>query len=140
VAIEEAVLASNISLVRSGYEAQRRRDMARIFELLSPDIEIRQTADLPWGGEYDGIAGAKQFFASLGEHIESLVDVEEYFEAGSDKVIAIGRTRGRARKNWAAFDIRAVHVWTIKDGKAVRFEAYINTPEMLRILNDGGAD
>lgn len=32
------------------------------------------------------------------------------------------------------FDLTAVHVWTFRNGKAVRFEIYIDTPQVLAAL------
>jgi hypothetical protein len=31
-------------------------------------------------------------------------------------------------------DMTGVHVWMFRNGKAVRFEVYIETPQMLRVL------
>lgn len=59
--------------------------------------------------------------------------VEEFIDAG-DKVIVIGRTRGRVRATGVQFNIRAVHVWRVKDGRGIRFEANVDTPKMLEAL------
>jgi len=47
-----------------------------------------------------------------------------------------GKTRGRVKTNGQPFDIRAVHVWTLKDGKGIRFEPNVDTPAMLKALNE----
>ena len=73
------------------------------------------------------------FFQKLLTHIDSKVTLEEIFEAGS-RVVVIGQTAGRVLKSGAPFDVRFVHIWTIEDGKVMRFEPHINTPQMLESL------
>lgn len=73
------------------------------------------------------------FASKLLENLDSQVEMEELVEAG-DRVVAIGHTRGRVRANQREFDVRAIHVWTLRDGKVIRFEAYIDTPKMLEAL------
>ena len=43
-------------LVRGIYAAYARRDVAAAFANFSPDIKFAQTSELPWGGDYDGVA------------------------------------------------------------------------------------
>jgi ketosteroid isomerase-like protein len=38
------------------------------------------------------------------------------------------------RASGNSFELRIVHVWTIGNGKITRFEAYIDTPVMLKAL------
>ena len=125
----------NVQIISSLYEAFSRRDMQALLALLDPQIEVRQTALLPWGGTYQGYEGIMSFATRLLEHLDSQVEPEEFVEA-NDAVVAIGRTRGRVRANDREFDVRIVHVWTVKEGKALRFEAYIDTPKMLQALNE----
>ena len=63
------------------------------------------------------------FFLTLVEHIESQVTTESLFAAG-DHVVQTGRTRGTVKANGASFDIPEVHVWELRDGKVVRYQAY----------------
>jgi ketosteroid isomerase-like protein len=126
----------NEELIRKVYDAYERRDVAAALSRLSPEAEFVQTDLLPWGGKYRGVEGAKTFLGKLVEHLDSRVEVEEIISAG-DRVVVIARTRGTARASGAAFDVRAVHVWTIVDGSIRRFEAYIDTPAMLSALAPG---
>lgn len=115
------------------YNAFATRDMPKIFQIIDPEITVFQTDELPWGGDYKGYEGLRNFFGKLLEHLDSRVTPEEYIEAG-DCVMAIGRTSGKIRKTGEDFDVRVAHLWTFRDGKAVRFEAYIDTPAMLSAL------
>jgi uncharacterized protein len=117
------------------YEAFARRDLQSLLQWIDPQIEITQTTQLPWGGTYQGQQGLMTFAGKLLENLDSRVEMEEFVEAG-ERVVAIGHTRGHVRANNQEFDVRAVHVWTVRDGKVLRFEAYIDTPKMLEALEE----
>jgi hypothetical protein len=63
--------------------------------------------------------------------VDSRVTTERFVEAG-DQIVQIGRTQGQVR----AQERRSteVHVWTLRQGKIVRFEAYTDHPTMLPAL------
>ena len=46
---------------------------------------------------------------------------------GGDRVVALGRYQGSYKATGKAMNPQAVHVWTLKDGKAVAFQQYIDT-------------
>lgn len=65
--------------------------------------------------------------------VDSGVDLERFLDAG-DQVVQIGRTRGQARATDKTFDVLEMHVWTVRHGRVVRFEAYVDNPAMLAAL------
>ena len=119
-----------LDVVRAVYRAYAGRDLAAIQALYHPDCEIYQSDLLPWGGEYRGHAGLQQFFARLTVTINTEIVDEQLFEAG-DRVVSIGRTRGTALATGRQFELPAVHIYTVREGKIVRYEAYVDTPAML---------
>lgn len=123
----------SVEIITELYEALARRDLPAIQSLIDPEIIVSQTELLPWGGEYHGLEGVQQFFTQLFGCIESQLAVEEFVDAG-DRVIVIGSARGRVRATGAPFNVRAVHVWTVKGGRGVRFEPNVDTPKMLEAL------
>ncbi|HVG20220.1 MAG TPA: nuclear transport factor 2 family protein [Blastocatellia bacterium] len=123
----------SVEIIAELYAAMARRDLPAMLELFDPDFSVSQTRLLPWGGEYHGFEGLQKFFAELFRHVESQLTVEEFVDAG-EKVIVIGRTRGHVKATGAQFNIRAVHVWTVKGGKGIRFEPNVDTPKMLEAL------
>lgn len=124
---------ANITLIRLTYDSYARRDLPVILNLLSPEIEIHQTTAIPWGGTYRGYDGAREFFRKLNEFTDASPTPDEFFAAG-DEVIVIGRLRGRTRASGRSFDVRVVHIWTVRERRVVRFAAYIDTPAMLAAL------
>ena len=126
----------SVEIITELYEALARRDLPAMLNVIDPEIIVSQTRLLPWGGEYYGFEGVQQFFTELFRNVESELAVEEFVDAG-ERVIVIGSTRGRVIATGARFNIRAVHVWTVQGGKAVRFEPNVDTPKLLEALSQG---
>ncbi|WP_029896153.1 nuclear transport factor 2 family protein [Nocardia brasiliensis] len=124
---------TNLDLIAQVYQAFETRDFGVIARLFDPDIEINQTAELPWGGHYHGHAGAVRFLTTLLSHIDSTVLSEHLFAAGPD-VVQIGRTTGTTMPGGAPFDIPEVHIWRLRNGLIVGYDAYLDTPAMLAAL------
>lgn len=120
----------NLNLVRSVYQS---RDISEVVAAFAPAFEIRQTESLPWGGHYQGLAGAQQFFAKLRGNIDSAVEIEEIFSV-ENKIVVKGRTRGTVLRNDKKFDVSIVHIWTLRKGKLAKFEPFIDTQAMLAAL------
>lgn len=131
--------SDKIQIIAALYEAHVNRDVPTILALSDPAMEIVQTELLPWGGHYVGHEGMLRFVGKLVEYVDASPEPLDYIEAG-DNVAVYGRLKGRLKKNGREFDIKIIHVWTLRDGKAVRFEAYIDTPAMLETLNQNNAN
>jgi ketosteroid isomerase-like protein len=124
----------NLAIVRRWYDALAARDADTVRDLFAEDGEVWQTPELPWGGSYQGHDGLLTFFLTLVGTITSAVTEEGLFAAG-DHVVQRGRTAGTVNANGAEFDVPEVHVFELRDGKVVKFTAYIDTPLMLAALN-----
>jgi len=126
--------ADPVQVVRDLYDAFAARNLSQVFAKLAPDVEFQQSKELPWGGDYKGHDGARQFFANLGAHVTPTLTIERYISA-DDHVVAIGSTRGTVNATGAAFDVPVAHVWTIRKGLATRARFFIHHPAMLPALN-----
>jgi len=119
--------------VQELYDAFGRRDLAKVFSLLSPEIEILQSEELPWGGVYRGHNGARQFFGKLGSHTNSTLDVERLISAG-DHVVAIGWTHGKVNAAGTSYRVPIAHVWHVRDGLVMQAQFFIDNPTMLEAV------
>jgi uncharacterized protein len=124
---------SNVDVVNRVYAAFDAQDLETIIELVDENCVIEQDSALPWGGRHVGLEGVAVFAAALTDSIDSQVVVESMFEADG-RVYQAGRTRGTTRATGTPFDIPEVHIWTVRDGKAVRAEFAIDTAAMLQAL------
>ena len=119
--------------VQDLYDAFGRRDLPKVFSLLSPDIEILQSEEMPWGGLYRGHDGARQFFGKLGSHINSTLDIEKMISAG-DHVVAIGWTQGAVNATGKSYRVPIAHVWLVRHGLVMQTQFFIDHAAMLEAL------
>lgn len=129
----EPIPHPNVDLVHRLYAALAAVDLDTILQIFDPDVEVHQTDELPWGGDFQGHEGLGRFFGLLREHITSTVTIQTVYAAG-DEVVQIGRTSGTVNATGNPFDVQEMHLLTVRDGKVVRFEAHIDTPAMVEAL------
>jgi ketosteroid isomerase-like protein len=121
-----------IENLRAGYEAFNRGDLDALMELLDPEIEWLQDASVaPDADVFRGQEGTTRFFDALLSDFEHLEFVpEEIIDAG-DKVLVVAAARGRGKTSGAEVEGRFSHLWTIRDGKAVRAVFYADHQKAL---------
>ena len=85
-----------------------------------------------WGpSASDGHDGALEFFGGINEKWDGLgVSVSEVLADG-ERVVVIGRASGTLRSSGEDLSYGFVHAWTMRNGRAVRFEEYVAPPAEL---------
>jgi ketosteroid isomerase-like protein len=118
-----------IAIVRRSYEAFARGDLDAVVADMAPEIRWEQAQGLPHGGLYRGLGEVRSnVFDPLDRDWWSEFSAvpDEFLDAGSD-VVVLGRYRGKAKGTGRRLDVPFVHVWTLRDGKAVRFRQFLDT-------------
>lgn len=118
-----------VDIVRRSYDAFARDDMDGVLADMHPDIEWHQAQGLPHGGLYHGLDEVKRnIFDPLDDEWwdEFTATPDEFLDAG-EEVVVIGRYRGRAKRTGRPLDVPFVHVWTLRDEKAIRFRQFLDT-------------
>ena len=121
--------ADNLAVVRSGYDAFARGDIAAVLALFDASMAWYTPDSVRFGGHYIGPAGVGEFFSKLPENYAELHVQPTAFIHRADTVVAMGHHRGRSIAG-AEFDIPWVHVWTLSNGKATTFTEYFDTVKM----------
>lgn len=88
---------------------------------------------------YHGIAEVRSgVFERLTAGFDKLVfDADEILECnGGERVVALGYYYFRFRGQNEERKAQVAHVWTIRDGRAVKFQQYLDT---LQVARDAGA-
>lgn len=126
-------LMTNGDIIQELYRAFETEGLDRVLELCDPDCVVTQDEALPWGGRHEGFDQVATFAMTLGGTIHSVITTDAMFEAG-DRVIQFGRSRGQVLATGAGFDMPEVHIWTLRRGKVVAAEFYVDTQAMLVVL------
>ena len=127
---------TNVDAVRRSYDAFARGDLDAVVADMHEEIEWHQAQGLPHGGTYHGLPEVRRaVFDPLDEEWwdEFSADPDEFLDAGED-VVVLGRYRGRAKETGKPLDVPFAHVWTFRDGKAVRFRQFLDTAGWVEAL------
>jgi hypothetical protein len=123
------------------YARLAERDYEAAMSYLADDIVwiVADNSPLADRSPYRGIADVRSgVFERLTAGFDKLVfDADEIFECnGGERVVALGyyyfRFHGQAEERKA----QVAHVWTIRDGRGVKFQQYLDT---LQVARDAGA-
>ena len=94
--------------------------------LIDSQIEWNFPREFPDLAEpYYGYEGVKQYRRTIAEVLDDYRMVPERFiDAGDDRVLVFSREGGRGKGSGAeVFTHLTAHIWTLKDGKAVRMQS-----------------
>jgi ketosteroid isomerase-like protein len=125
------VTEANVEALQRGYEALNSGDLSLVLELLDPDLEWHEPGDSPEAGTHHGRDSFERFFRSwIDSFDEFRVEPEQVVQRGND-LVAVVRQSGRGRASGVEIEIRLAHIWTVEDGRAVRWEAVANPDHAL---------
>jgi ketosteroid isomerase-like protein len=122
----------NVELVRRIYELWGRRESVR--EFLADDIEYVNPS---YAVEPGTRRGPESFNLVLETYEDFEVEVDRLIDAGDD-VVVLSQFRASGSGSGVALAGEMGYVWTLKDGKAVRFQWFMSHQEALDAagLND----
>jgi ketosteroid isomerase-like protein len=123
----------DVETLRAEYEAFGRKDF---FRSVHPDFELKTPAQGPEvRTTHRSPDEARRSFEDFFEPYEDVViEPQEFFERG-DQIVVFFLMRSRPRGSSAVVEIRAGHVWTMRDGKAARLEIF---PQREKALEAAG--
>ncbi|MBI2885234.1 MAG: nuclear transport factor 2 family protein [Candidatus Omnitrophica bacterium] len=119
----------NVQIVQQIYAAFGRGDIPSVLAALSDDIEWQVTgpAEVAYAGARRGRPQVLEFFTALGQ----TVDVERFepqqFIAQEDTVVVLGVERLKIKATGRAAENSWVMVFTLREGRVVRFREYDDT-------------
>jgi ketosteroid isomerase-like protein len=123
----------NIELISRVYEAFKQRDYPAVLEHFGPMIEWVAAVNSPLADRspYRGLEAVREgVFKRIEEKFERLiVNLDEIFGAG-DKVVTLGFYDGVWKANGKQFQAQTAHIWTIANGKVVKFQQYVDTYQL----------
>jgi len=118
----------NLQVVKDGYAAYGRGDLASLLALLAEDVEwIIPGAGLPLAGTYRGREGAANFFQKLAAESEVLDFQPREFVADGDRVLVLGSERVKVKATNRTIEVDWIMAFTLRNGRITKFREYTDT-------------
>jgi uncharacterized protein len=116
----------NVTLIRNIYEAFGNGDVKTILDSIDQNADWINygPATVPYTGTRKGHAQVLEFFQAIDSSTTGGKVVADTFIAQGDLVVATGRYQAVVRGTGAQIDSPIAHVFTVRNGKVVRWEGY----------------
>jgi ketosteroid isomerase-like protein len=119
-------MKGNVDIVREGIDSWSRGDLDGTLALIDPEIVWRPVT--AWPGiqpEYRGHAGVRRFWDAFRDPWETItLEADRIRELDERRVLTRSHFRARGRASGVTTEIVLHTVWTLEDGKLVRFESF----------------
>lgn len=123
-----ALMNKNFEAIKSHYAGSDRKDLGAMMAPITDKSAWTEMAGFPYAGTYVGrdaiIAGV---FKRIGDEWDGYNFALERLVDGGDTIVGIGNYTGTYKKTGKKMNARVVHVWSMDDGKVVRFEQFTDT-------------
>jgi ketosteroid isomerase-like protein len=123
--LRAAMSQENVEALRPVYEEWGRGNWTPRFGVYADDMEWG------WSDEFPGLGGVEADPELISSRLRAWLspwedwrcEAEEFVVAG-DHVVVLTRYRGRGKGSKVTVDTRGAHLWTLRNGKAMRLEVF----------------
>jgi uncharacterized protein len=123
--------AENVEIVREIFRAWEKGGSPLDSGLLADDIEWVNAKEAIEPGTRKGVEAFGEAAAGVASTFEDTrIEFERFIDAG-DQVVVVGVLLGTGRGSGIEVGRRQGYLWTIRDGKAVRFQWFNDAAEAL---------
>lgn len=118
-------------MVRATYEGSSEENGKNLLIALASDAEWTEAAGFPYAGTYKGVENiiSGVFNRLATEWTGYNAKVHTFLEDG-DRVAAFGIYSGTFNATGKSFSATFAHLYTIKDGKIIRMEQYVDSAKV----------
>lgn len=130
----------NIKLIETIYDRFNAREYDDIVPHFADDMTWIAADNSPLADQspYHGPAAIREnVFGRIEAGFEKLtVRIDEIFGA-AERVVVLGFYSARLQGRSEASEIQLAHIWTVRDGKAVKFRQYVDTYKIAEFFKAG---
>jgi ketosteroid isomerase-like protein len=134
---------ANVEVVRNAYDAFQRGDIEGVLRLVDDHVDWHGVKGAegvaPHGGARKGRAAVADFFAQLGASTEFTRFEPREFIAQGDQVVVIGEYAANIKPTARTVASDWAMVFTVRDGRIVRFREWTDSAQLVRAYNMGVA-
>lgn len=127
---------SNAQRIQSLYDSFASGDVPTVLGSFDPNIVWIEADNINYADRnpYRGPqAIAEGIFMRIGQDWNNFrVNVEQLIDGG-ENVVALGRYTATNKNTGQPLNAQFVHVWSLRDGKIVRFQQYADTAQFARV-------
>jgi uncharacterized protein len=133
----------NVEVVKSAYAAFLRGDVAGVLALVDDNVDwhgVKGTEGVaPHSGPRKGRAAVGEFFQPVAESTEFTRFEPREFIAQGDQVAVIGDYAARVKGTGRSIASDWAMVFTLRDGRIVRFREWTDSAQLVRAYGAGAA-
>ncbi len=121
-----------VDLVRLGFEAIERGDLAVFDGMTTDDLVLVQPPEVPDAKTYEGRSALADSMEDWPNQWEDFrMDLVEIIDAGDEVAVSVTRHRGRGRESGIEMDFEVFYVQRGRDGKLARVEMFFSREQAL---------
>ena len=125
----------NKQIIENAYNSFETGDIPGFLASFDENIEWTEAEGFPYGGTYTGAdAILENVFMKLGTEWEKFSAVPDDFLDAGDQIVALGNYSGKYNSTGKSMKVPFAHVWTLRDGKIVKFVQYTDTLKISEAL------
>jgi ketosteroid isomerase-like protein len=128
----------NVTFVKSLYEAFGRGDIPGVLGGMSPDIKWYEAENNPYRPSGQAWVGPdailNNLFMRIGAEWDGFTIHPKSFHDAGGSVVVEARYAGTYKATGKSVDAQVCHVWDVKDGKATRFQQYVDTAQLQDVM------
>ena len=125
----------NVELVRAAMADYNEKGPEAILALIDSDFVAVVPPSLSVEPDtYRGFEGMRRYFELWSEVMDDVRFLPKEFIDAGDRIVVPFRVVARSRETKLELEQHAVHVWTLRDGRALSVEAYPTKAEALRAV------
>ena len=121
-----------VDLVRLGFEAIERGDMAVFDGMTTEDLVLVQPPEVPDAKTYEGRGAIVESLEDWPKQWEDFrMDLIEIIDAGDEVAVSVTRHRGRGRESGIEMDFEVFYVQRGRDGRLARIDMFFSREQAL---------
>lgn len=124
----------NLEVVEAAFDAYYRGDVEALVDLADPGLVISQPAEAPETQTFHGPRGLIEAIDAWAGEWDDLRTQRLRTHAAGDHVVTTVHQRGRGKASGAEVEGTFTFVFTVKEGKLVRWQMFVDEARALKAV------
>lgn len=135
-------MSASVAVVREFYALLERGDLPGVIDLVDEEIDWQSPVtrthppEIRWSPPRRTRQDVAEFFKELGANVKPEGFELTEITAQDDRVVVEGQNRGTVRATGRTYEHQWVMIFTMRDGKIVRFRHYYDTADLVGAFRD----